>query len=122
MGLAKTRLITMKDVNCIFCKIVAREIPTEFLAETESTLVFRDIAPLANIHLLVIPKNHHSNVVELAANDPDALLDLMQTASRVALERTSGSFKLQFNTGSEAGQTVFHAHAHILADISEASS
>jgi histidine triad (HIT) family protein len=119
MGLAKTRLISMSESICIFCKIAAGEIPTEFVAQTEHTLAFRDISPLAKVHLLVIPRNHHANVVELTENEPKALADLMQTATRLALEHTNGSFKLQFNTGSEAGQTVFHAHAHVLADTAK---
>lgn len=122
MGLAKTRLTNMSEPNCVFCKIVAKEIPTVFLAETEHSLVFRDIAPLAKVHLLVIPKKHHINVVELTERDPAALADLMKTATLLALEHTNGSFKLQFNTGSEAGQSVFHAHAHILADSPKESA
>ncbi len=108
--------MNMSDPGCIFCKIVSRDITTEFVAETSNTLAFRDIAPLADVHFLVIPKQHHRDVLELAKNAPSILGELMNTAANLANTYTNGSFKLQFNTGAEAGQTVFHAHAHVLAD------
>ena len=114
--LAKTRLMSMSEANCIFCKIVSREITTEFVAETDNTLAFWDIAPLAKVHLLIIPKQHHRDVAELSQNAPAILSEVLKTATDLAMEFTSGSFKLQFNTGAEAGQTVFHAHAHIISD------
>ncbi len=120
--LAKTRLMTMSEANCIFCKIVSREIATEFVAETENTLAFWDIAPLAKVHLLVIPKQHHRDVAELAENAPAILSEVLKSATDLAKKFTSGSFKLQFNTGAEAGQTVFHAHAHIISDTAKDGS
>lgn len=114
--------MVMSEASCIFCKIVSREITTEFVAETPNTLAFWDIAPLAKVHLLVIPKQHHKDVAELSANAPSVLAEVMKTATELALKLTSGSFKLQFNTGAEAGQTVFHAHAHILADTKKDGS
>jgi histidine triad (HIT) family protein len=108
--------MTMSETNCIFCKIVSREITTEFVAETANTLAFWDIAPLAKVHLLIIPKQHHRDVAELAENAPAILSEVLKTATDLAAKYTSGSFKLQFNTGAEAGQTVFHAHAHIISD------
>ena len=62
---------------------------------------------------LVIPKNHHGNIAELTMNSPEQLVDLMQLGTQIALEKSTGSFRLSFNTGEEAGQTVFHAHGHI---------
>lgn len=99
--------------NCVFCKIIAKEFGTEFLAETEHTVAFKDISPRAPIHILVVPKKHHSNVAELAFNDPVALVDLVQVGSSLARDFSTGSFRLSFNTGEEAGQSVFHAHGHI---------
>lgn len=113
--------MTMSESTCIFCKIVAGDIPTKFIAETTNTLAFWDIAPLAKVHLLVIPKQHHSDVAELSAKAPAVLTEVMKTATEQALELTNGSFKLQFNTGEEAGQTVFHAHAHVISDSPKAS-
>ncbi len=120
--LAKTRLMTMSEANCIFCKIVSREIATEIVAETENTLAFWDIAPLAKVHLLIIPKQHHRDVAELAENAPAILSEVLKSATDLAKRFTSGSFKLQFNTGAEAGQTVFHAHAHIISDSAKDGS
>jgi histidine triad (HIT) family protein len=114
--------MSMSEANCIFCKIVSREITTEFVAETTNTLAFWDIAPLAKVHLLIIPKQHHRDVAELAENAPAILSEVLKTATDLAKEFTSGSFKLQFNTGAEAGQTVFHAHAHVISDSAKDGS
>jgi histidine triad (HIT) family protein len=114
--------MTMSEANCIFCKIVSREITTEFVTETTNTLAFWDIAPLAKVHLLIIPKQHHLDVAELAENAPAILSEVLKTATDLAKQFTSGSFKLQFNTGAEAGQTVFHAHAHIISDSAKDGS
>lgn len=111
--------MSMNEANCIFCKIVSNEITTEFVAETANTLAFRDIAPLAKVHLLVIPKRHFKNVGELAKQAPEILAEVMESATELADRFTEGSFKLQFNTGAEAGQTVFHAHAHIISDTAK---
>lgn len=119
---AKTRLMNMNESSCIFCKIVSREISTELIAETPNTLAFWDIAPLTKVHLLIIPKQHHRDVAELAEASPEILSEVMQTATKLAREYTAGSFKLQFNTGAEAGQTVFHAHAHVLSDTEKDGS
>lgn len=112
----------MNEANCIFCKIVSGDIPTELVSQTESVVAFRDIAPLAKVHFLVIPKNHHANVVELSDRDPEVLKEVLAVATALAKSHTSGAFKLQFNTGAEAGQTVFHAHAHVLSDFPKVSS
>jgi histidine triad (HIT) family protein len=100
-------------MDCIFCKIVSREIGSPLLAETEHSVAFNDINPAQPIHILVVPKEHHANVAELAFANPEALVDLIQLGSKLAAEHSTGSFKLTFNTGEEAGQTVFHAHGHI---------
>jgi len=100
-------------MDCIFCKIVAGEIPATLVGETEHSIAFKDISPRQPIHILVVPKNHHANVAELAFADPNALVDLVQLGSNLAAQHSTGSFRLSFNTGLEAGQTVFHAHGHI---------
>jgi histidine triad (HIT) family protein len=114
--------MNMSEASCIFCKIVSRETTTEFVAETANTLAFWDIAPLAKVHLLIIPKKHHRDVAELAEHAPEILSEVLKTATDLAKEFTTGSFKLQFNTGAEAGQTVFHAHAHIISDSAKDGS
>lgn len=105
----------MNESDCIFCKIVRGDIPSTLVAESEHAIAFNDIAPAQPVHILVIPRQHHSNVSELAIKDPVALVDLMQLGSKIASETTTGSFRFTFNTGAEAGQTVFHAHGHIMS-------
>jgi histidine triad (HIT) family protein len=100
-------------MDCIFCKIVAGEIPATLVGETEHAIAFNDISPQKPVHILVVPKHHHTDVADLAFNDPTALVDLIQLGSNLAREHSTGSFRLTFNTGAEAGQTVFHAHGHI---------
>ena len=100
----------------IFTRIRSGEIPSEIIAETENAFAIRDIAPKAPVHLLVIPKTEdYRNVVELAAGDPDLLAELIGLANTLAAEHSDGDFRLVFNTGPRAGQTVFHVHAHGLA-------
>ncbi|MEU4244594.1 histidine triad nucleotide-binding protein [Actinoplanes sp. NPDC026619] len=104
------------DNDCLFCRIVAGEIPATVVHETETTLAFRDIDPKAPVHVLVIPKDHHPDVVTLANDDPAAAAGLLAAAAAVA--ETEGllmdGFRLLFNTGGYAGQEVFHVHAHVL--------
>lgn len=100
----------------IFSRILAGEIPSEIVAETENVFAIRDIAPQAPLHLLVIPKTEeYRNVVELAAGDPALLTEMVGLANTLAAEHADGDFRLIFNTGAGAGQTVFHVHAHVLA-------
>jgi len=100
-------------LDCIFCKIVRGEIPTKLVGETEHSIAFKDIAPRQPVHILIVPKNHSRDITELAAKDPDALVDLVRLGTKLAAEYSTGSFRLSFNTGAEAGQSVFHAHGHI---------
>jgi histidine triad (HIT) family protein len=107
----------------IFTRILKGEIPAEIIAETENAFAIQDIAPKAPVHLLVIPKtDEYRNVVELAAGDPDLLAELVGLANSLAAEQSDGDFRLVFNTGPAAGQTVFHVHAHVLSGkLNEAS-
>lgn len=100
----------------IFTRILTGEIPGEIIAETDSLFALRDIAPQAPVHLLVIPKTQeYRSVVELAAGDPSLLAELIAFAEKLAAEHTDdGDFRLVFNTGANAGQSVFHVHAHVL--------
>ena len=102
------------EKDCIFCKIVAGEIPSQKVYEDESVLAFKDIRPMAKVHVLIVPKRHFKNVEEIAASDPDLLAHIVEVASKTANEKYDGSYRLVFNTGLDAGQTVFHAHAHVL--------
>lgn len=101
--------------DCLFCKIVAGEIPATVVHETPTTLAFRDIAPQAPTHVLVIPRIHVANAAELAATEPASVADLVASAAAVAeAEGLGGDYRLVFNTGAGAGQTVFHAHLHLM--------
>jgi histidine triad (HIT) family protein len=101
--------------DCIFCKIVAGEIPSRKVAENEHALAFHDINPEQPVHILVVPKKHYSDIADLSLNDSTNAAQLMNFAATVANDNTNGHFRLQFNTGELAGQTVFHVHAHILS-------
>ena len=99
--------------DCPFCKIVAGEIPSKRVAESEHAIAFHDINPAQPVHVLIVPKTHFTDVADLAASSDEVLLDVMKLGTKVAAELSDGSFRFQFNTGAEAGQTVFHAHGHI---------
>jgi len=100
----------------IFSRIVAREIPADIVFENDDVIAFRDIAPQAPVHLLVVPKTEqYANVSELAAGDPALLAQMVTVANGLAAEHSNGEFRLVFNSGESAGQTVFHVHAHILS-------
>ncbi|MDQ0683789.1 histidine triad (HIT) family protein [Streptomyces achromogenes] len=100
--------------DCLFCKIVAGTIPATIVRETETTVAFRDINPQAPTHVLVIPKAHHESAAALASADPALTADLLREAQAVADEDKLDSYRVVFNTGAGAGQTVFHVHAHVL--------
>lgn len=107
----------------VFSRIAAREIPADIVFESDSIIAFRDIAPQAPVHLLVVPKSEaFANVVELAAGDPALLAELVDTAGRLAKEFSDGEFRMVFNTGPSSGQTVFHVHAHVLSGALEEGS
>lgn len=102
--------------DCLFCRIVAGEIPAQIVHRGERTLAFRDIAPQAPVHVLVVPHAHHPNAAAVAAADGELSADLVRTAAAVAAaEGYPEDYRLVFNTGAGAGQTVFHAHLHVLA-------
>lgn len=99
----------------VFERIVAREIPAEILYEDEELIAFPDAAPKAPVHLLVLPKRADwTNVTQLAARAPELLARMVAIAQRLADERCGGQYRLVFNTGPDAGQTVSHVHAHVL--------
>ncbi|MSW66971.1 MAG: HIT domain-containing protein [Actinobacteria bacterium] len=101
--------------DCLFCRIVAGEIPADVVLRTDEMVAFRDISPQAPVHVLVIPVEHHANVAELSAKAPQLTAKLLDAAAAVAAQEGLGDqFRLVFNTGAEVGQSVFHVHGHVL--------
>lgn len=102
--------------NCLFCKIVAGEIPAHFVHRDDDIVVITDINPQAPHHLLVLTTKHFSNVSELAGfGSPDLMAKLFATAAQLGREQDADGFRLVVNTGPGAGQTVDHVHVHVLA-------
>jgi histidine triad (HIT) family protein len=105
----------MTDDSCLFCRILAGEIPSEKVAETETAIAFRDIEPQAPVHVLVIPRTHVPTLTELAESNPDEALAVLRLAAQVAdQEGVRDGYRLVANNGAKAQQTVFHAHVHVL--------
>jgi histidine triad (HIT) family protein len=102
--------------DCLFCKIAAKEIPAEIVLETGRALAFRDLNPQAPTHVLVVPKAHYENAAALAAADDGIADDLLSACHAVAVQDgvAESGYRVVFNTGAGAGQTVFHVHAHVL--------
>jgi histidine triad (HIT) family protein len=103
-----------EDSSCVFCRIVSGEIPAQVVHSDDDVVAFRDSAPKADVHVLVVPRAHVRDVTELV-DDPALLAAMVRTAAEVAQDFADGDFRLVFNTGAGAGQTVFHAHGHVLA-------
>ncbi|RYJ06347.1 MAG: HIT domain-containing protein [Actinomycetales bacterium] len=100
--------------DCLFCSIVAGDIPADVVAENGQAIAFRDISPQAPTHVLVIPRVHQPDIGSLVEADPAAATGVLTLARQVA-DEAGGSYRLVFNTGADAHQTVFHCHAHVLA-------
>ncbi|MDQ1103447.1 histidine triad nucleotide-binding protein [Nocardioides zeae] len=100
--------------DCLFCRIVAGDIPATVVHETATTLAFRDINPVAPTHVLVVPRSHYENAAALAAGEPATAAGLLTSASAIAEAEGLDGYRLVFNTGADAGQTVFHAHLHVI--------
>ena len=101
--------------DCLFCKIIAGDIPSTKVYEDETVLAFRDIAPQAPTHVLVIPKEHIPSAGEICAENSAVVAHCLEVAAEVArLEGLTGGFRLVSNCGPDAGQTVNHLHFHVL--------
>jgi histidine triad (HIT) family protein len=102
--------------DCVFCRIVAGEIPATLVRETERTLAFRDVGPQAPVHVLVIPRDHLVDLADVTATDPTLLGLLLEEC--VAVAKSEGvdesGYRVVFNSGADGGQAVAHCHAHVL--------
>ena len=99
---------------CLFCRIVSGEIPAKIVAEDSTCIAFRDVNPVAPLHVLVIPRAHVPSLNEVAS--PTLMADILQMAREVAKQEgvAAGGYRVVFNTNSDGGQTVFHLHAHVM--------
>jgi histidine triad (HIT) family protein len=106
----------MGEASCLFCKIIAGEIPGEFVHQDDRSVVLRDINPQAPTHLLVIPREHLESLDEASQKDESLLGHLLRVGARVANEAGIGEsgYRTVINTGAGAGQSVFHLHVHML--------
>jgi len=103
------------DPECLFCKIVAGEVPAECLYEDDEILVFKDIKPQAPFHALLIPKTHVATLNDLEEEHTKVAGRLFLTAKSLAQEHTLPGFRVVVNTNPEGGQVIFHVHMHMLA-------
>jgi histidine triad (HIT) family protein len=103
--------------DCLFCKIFAREIPAREVYRDDDVVAFEDIQPVAPIHVLVIPRQHIPTIHDLGAEDAEVIPKLIGVANRIADERkvVRDGYRLVFNSGPQAGQSVYHLHLHLLA-------
>ena len=102
--------------DCLFCRIVAGEVPATILSESPRTIAFRDISPQAPVHVLVVPRTHHADLPELVGGPEGLLSEVLAHATEVAAAQGLGpdGYRVVFNNGPEGGQTVGHVHAHVL--------
>ena len=103
--------------DCIFCKIINKQIPSEIVYEDEKVLAFKDINPAAPIHILVIPKKHIGTLLELSDNDGEIIAHIYKVINKIAneLNFAENGFRVIVNCGKDSGQEVMHIHFHILA-------
>jgi histidine triad (HIT) family protein len=108
--------VIMENEECIFCKIINKEIPTEFLYEDDQLVVFKDINPLAPIHLLLVPKKHIRSINDLDDSDTTIVSDLIMTAKDMAekMSVNKSGYRIFFNVEKGGGQEVFHLHLHLI--------
>ncbi|MCF8521534.1 MAG: histidine triad nucleotide-binding protein [Candidatus Planktophila sp.] len=102
------------DPTCLFCKIIEGDIPADIVFRNENVVAFNDIAPQAPTHVLIIPTLHVENGGELAKSSPTITAELFKVAEQISNERGLSGYRTVFNTGADAGQSVFHAHMHLL--------
>ncbi len=109
----------LKSKECIFCKIVKGTLPSEKVFENERVFAFKDISPQAPVHVLIVPKHHIEDVLDVTKNEIGIFQDLFEAAQHIApqLGVAGPGFRLVFNSGDHACQTIFHLHLHLLGGI-----
>lgn len=102
-------------MDCIFCKIISGEIPSDKVYEDEQVLAFRDIAPKAPVHVLIIPKTHIAGVREITADNSSVVAHIFTVIPQIAKQLGITDYRVVSNNGEQAGQTVHHLHFHLLS-------
>ncbi|HLA50599.1 MAG TPA: histidine triad nucleotide-binding protein [Thermodesulfovibrionia bacterium] len=104
-------------MNCLFCRIIDKKIPSKIVYEDEHVFAFEDINPQAPVHILIIPKKHISTTLDITHEDNELIGHLFQAANKIAKDRgvAERGFRLVINCNPESGQTVYHIHIHLLA-------
>lgn len=102
--------------DCVFCKIIDKQIPTEVLYEDDICMIFPDINPAAKTHLLIIPKKHIPTIADLEPADESTVGHMIGKARDIAKKRNIDGYKLLFRVGKGGGQEVFHIHLHLMSD------
>lgn len=102
--------------NCIFCNIIEGKIPTEFLFENDTLVVFRDIHPHAPVHILIVPRKHIRSINDITAEDGPIIAEMIDVARQIAKQENvdQAGYKLLFNVEQGGGQMIFHLHLHLL--------
>ena len=103
-------------MDCLFCKIANKELPSEIIQENDKFITFKDIKPAAPLHLLIVPKKHIDSINDLELEDKDLIGELFILAKKIAKEQgvAEAGYRLTFNVGKNAGQTVDHIHLHLM--------
>lgn len=102
-------------MDCIFCKIINKEIASDIVYEDDKVIAFKDISPKAPIHILVVPKKHIVSIGHIEKEDKELMGDLIWTAKSIAREKGLKGYKLLINVGREGGQVVDHVHLHLIS-------
>ena len=103
-------------MDCLFCKIIKKEIPSKFVYEDDSIYAFEDINPQAPVHILIISKKHIATILDITDNDKEILLNMHKIANKIAIDKKieKDGFRLVINCNKWAGQSVYHLHMHLL--------
>lgn len=103
-------------MDCIFCKIASGEIPAEIVYENEHVVAFKDIAPEAPVHIVVIPKKHYTNIIDMDETELSSVLEIHKAIRKIAEDTgiAEDGFRIVNNCNEQGGQTVFHLHYHLL--------
>ncbi len=100
--------------DCVFCKIIGKKIPSNFVHEDEKCVAFNDINPKARVHILICPRKHIDSIAHLEEGDEIMIGHLVKVAKELAAKNNCKGYQLLFNVGKEAGQIIFHVHLHLM--------